>query len=187
MELTVDEALQRGIAAHKEGKLEAAELFYRSILQVHPNHPDANHNLGALAMSVGKEQDALLFFKLALEANPSIEQFWLSYATALIESGHLDEARQALADATLNGIATKKLRILSDQIQLTRTRIVPSHEQQEKLLACYENRRFDEAETLARSMINEFPRHPFGWRVLGAVLRQTNNIDESLAAINWAL
>ncbi len=187
MELTVDQALQRGIAAHKEGKLEAAELFYRSILQVHPNHPDANHNLGALAMSVGKEQDALLFFKLALEANPSIEQFWLSYATALIESGHLDEARQALADATLNGIAPKKLGILSDQIQQTRTRIVPSHEQQKKLLACYENRRFDEAETLARSMINEFPRHPFGWRVLGAVLRQTDNIDESLAAINWAL
>ena len=103
MELTVDQALQRGIAAHKEGKLEAAELFYRSIVQVHPNHPDANHNLGALALSVGKEQDALLFFKLAVEANPSIEQFWLSYATALIESGYLDEARQALADATLNG------------------------------------------------------------------------------------
>ena len=63
MELTVDQALQRGIAAHKEGKLEAAELLSLHTA-VNLNHPDANHNLGALAMSVGKEQDALLFFKL---------------------------------------------------------------------------------------------------------------------------
>ena len=153
MELTVDQALQRGIAAHKEGKLEAAELFYRSILQVHPNHPDANHNLGALPCPLARNR-MLYFSSSSLEANPSIEQFWLSYATALIESGHLDEARQALEDATLNGIATKKLGILSDQIHQNRTRIVPSHEQQK--VAVLRKQTFDEAETLARSMINEF-------------------------------
>jgi len=183
----VDQALQRGIAAHKEGKVEDAELFYRSIVQVHPKHPDANHNLGVLAISVGKKQDALAFFKLALEANPSIEQFWLSYATALIESGHLNEARQALADATLNGVAAERLSVLSEQLRQTLARFGPSHERQRRLLLFYENGRFDDAEALARSTINEFPRHPFGWRVLSAALRQTGRIDESLAAIKRAL
>ena len=46
MELTVDQALQRGISAHKDGKLQDAERLYRAILQVQPEHADANHNLG---------------------------------------------------------------------------------------------------------------------------------------------
>ena len=54
MDLTIDQALQRGIAAHKEGKLQEAERLYRAILQSQPLHPDANHNLGVLAVSINK-------------------------------------------------------------------------------------------------------------------------------------
>ena len=54
MELTVKQALQQGIAAHKEGKLQDAERLYRAILLSQPKHPDANHNLGVLAVSVDK-------------------------------------------------------------------------------------------------------------------------------------
>jgi thioredoxin-like negative regulator of GroEL len=54
MELTIEQALQQGTAAHKEGKLEDAERLYRAILQLQPSHPDANHNLGILAVSVNK-------------------------------------------------------------------------------------------------------------------------------------
>lgn len=52
MELTIDQALQQGVAAHKEGKLQEAEKLYRAILGSQPQHPDANHNLGVLAVSV---------------------------------------------------------------------------------------------------------------------------------------
>ena len=41
MELTVDQALQRGIAAHKEGKLQDAERLYSAILQSQPAYSDA--------------------------------------------------------------------------------------------------------------------------------------------------
>ena len=85
MELTIEQALQQGIAAHKEGKLQDAERLYRAILEAQPNHPDANHNLGVLAVAVGKPLEAIPLFKLALEANPRIEQFWLSYIDALIK------------------------------------------------------------------------------------------------------
>ena len=54
MELTVDQALKEAIAAHKEGKLQDAERLYRAILEAQPSHPDANHNLGVLAVAVGK-------------------------------------------------------------------------------------------------------------------------------------
>ena len=94
MELTIHQALQQGVAAHKEGRLQDAERFYRSILQVQSNHPDANHNLGVLAVSVGKPIEAIPLFKLALAANPQIEQFWLSYIDALIKLERFDDAKQ---------------------------------------------------------------------------------------------
>ena len=74
MELTIEQALQQGITAHKEGKLKDAERLYRIILQSQPLHPDANHNLGVLAVSANKVDAALPLFKTALEANPRIKR-----------------------------------------------------------------------------------------------------------------
>ena len=54
MELTIVHALQHGIAERKAGKLGGAERLYRAILQSQPLHPDANHNLGVIAVSVNK-------------------------------------------------------------------------------------------------------------------------------------
>ena len=44
MQLSLDKALRRGIASHREGNFQEAERFYRAILQVHPQHPDANQS-----------------------------------------------------------------------------------------------------------------------------------------------
>jgi thioredoxin-like negative regulator of GroEL len=75
MELLIDQALKQAVAAHKAGKLQDAERFYRAILQSQPTHPDANHNLDVLAVSVNKADAALPLFKTAPEANPKTEQF----------------------------------------------------------------------------------------------------------------
>ena len=117
MELTIEQALQQGVTAHKEGKLQDAERLYRAILQSQPAHPDANHNLGILAVSVNKSDVALPLFKTALAANPKIEQFWLSYIDALIKTEKFDDARQTLADAKQAGIAMDKLQIHEEQLQ----------------------------------------------------------------------
>ena len=119
MELTLDQALQQGIAAHREGKLQDAERLYRAILQVQPNHPDANHNLGALAVAVGKPLEAIPLFKLALETNPKIEQFWLSYIDALTEVDRFDEAREVLASAERSGVSGEKLGALHQHLQVS--------------------------------------------------------------------
>ncbi len=79
MNLSIDEALRQGIAAHKEGNIQEADRLYTAILGTQPKHPDANHNMGVLAVSIGKVDAALPFLKTALESNPKIEQFRLSY------------------------------------------------------------------------------------------------------------
>ena len=70
--------MQQGVAAHKKGKLQEAERLCSGILGSQPSHPDANHNLGLLAVSFDKVEIAVPLFKTALESNPKIEQFWLS-------------------------------------------------------------------------------------------------------------
>jgi len=63
MELTLDQALQKAVEARKVSQVQEAEHLYTAILQAQPKHPDANHNMGVIAFSVGKVQEALQFFK----------------------------------------------------------------------------------------------------------------------------
>ena len=104
MELTLDQALKKGIEAHKAGKLEEADRYYTAILKVQPKHPDANHNMGVLAVGLGKVQEALPFFKTALDANPSITQFWYSYIDALIKLNRVAKAKAVLDEVKSKGV-----------------------------------------------------------------------------------
>ena len=104
MKLTLDQALMKGVEAHKTGKLVEADRYYTAILKAQPSHPDANHNMGVLAVGVGKVQEALPFFKTALEANPSIAQFWLSHIDALIKLNLLDDAQAVFDEAKSKGV-----------------------------------------------------------------------------------
>ena len=99
MELTLDQALQKGIEAHKVGRVQEADRYYTAILKANPKHPDANHNMGVLAVGLGKIEAALPFFKTALEANSSIVQYWLSYIDALIKLGRIDDAKAVFSQA----------------------------------------------------------------------------------------
>ena len=134
MELKVDEALKKGIEAHKAGKFEEADKFYTAILQTHPKHPDANHNLGVLAVDTGKTKESLPFFKTALEANPKIEQLWLSYIDALIKEKLFETAKHVLADGEKTGLAGKKVDVLQAQLsQITQTKDANLPEQKTRL------------------------------------------------------
>lgn len=103
-ELTIDQAIQQAIGAHKAGQLQEADRLYTAILNAQPEHPDANHNMGVLAVEVSKVQEALPFFKKALLANPNIAQFWLSYIDALMKLEQLTDAKAVLEQAKSNGV-----------------------------------------------------------------------------------
>ena len=103
MELTIDQALQKAVEAHKAGQIQEADRLYTAILKAQPKHPDANHNMGVLASGVGKVETALPFFKTALEANPKVAQLWLSYIDALIKLDRLVDAKAVLDQANSKG------------------------------------------------------------------------------------
>jgi tetratricopeptide (TPR) repeat protein len=103
--MTIEQALLRAVEAHKAGKLQDAENLYRAILQAQPQHCDANHNLGVMAVSLNKTAAALPLFKIALEANPSQGQFWLSYVDAFIQDKQFDNAKSVLEEGKRRGLA----------------------------------------------------------------------------------
>jgi len=192
MELTIEQALQQGVAAHQEGKLQDAERLYRAILQSQPAHPDANHNLGVLAVSVNKAEAALPLFKTALEANPKIEQFWLSYIDALIKEKQFENAKLVIEQAKIQGVAGEKLNVLEAQLasinkQETVGSLSPSQQQLSSLLEHFQNGRLDDAEKLATSISQDFPKHQFAWKVLGAVLGATGKKAEAVDANQTAV
>ena len=88
MEITIDQALQRGSKLTKQ--VSFRRQYYNGIIRANPKHPDANHNFGVLAVGVGKIQEALPFFKVALDVSPTTSQYWRSYIEALIKLNKLD-------------------------------------------------------------------------------------------------
>ena len=192
MKLTIDEVLQEGEAAYKEGKLEKAERLYRAVLQSQPLHPDANHNLGVLAVSVNNAGKALPLFKTALEANPEVEQFWLSYIEALIKEKQFENAKRVIERAKGQGVTHENLNALKAQLApMPQTenanRASPSQQQLNSLVECYQTGRYGDAEELAVSITEEFPKHQLGWKILSAILKQTGRISESLVSSQKSL
>ena len=137
MELTVEQALQQGVAAHNAGCLKEAERLYRAILKSQPTHPDANHNLGLIRICVNDADVALPLFKTAVEANPKIEQFWLSYIDALIKTNQLQDAKREVKKAKKRGFDPNKLQALLSQPKGGTDTKVPSEKQVSILVEHY--------------------------------------------------
>ena len=155
--LTIDQALQHAVDVHKAGQLQKAHRLYAAILKVQPKHPDANHNTGLLTVGFGKIELALPFFKAALEANPSIAQFWYSYIVALIKLERLIDAKALLNQAKGKGIKGADF----DQLE----------------------QKLDDA----NKALAVKPDNAFGYYIMGIALQEQGKLEEAIEAYNKAL
>ena len=155
-ELTIDQALQKGVEAHKAGQLQEADRLYTAILKAQPKHPDANHNIGVLAVDVGQVQEALPFFKAALEANPNTAQFWLSYIDALIQLEQLADAKAVLDQAKRKGAKGDGFHNLEQRLQdAEREPLEASQIATQAQLNILDNLKLGQAISLAKKKCND--------------------------------
>ena len=192
MELTIQQALQQGVAAHKKGQVEEAERLYKAILNSQPAQPDANHNLGVLLVSINKTDAALPLFKVAVETNSKVDQFWLSYIDALIKAKQVENAKQVLEQAKNQGVAEYKLDILKTQLNSLNTtgNVYSANPPQillSRLLEHYQSGRLGDAEILALSITRDFPNDNFSWMILAAVFKAIGRNTEALNANQTAV
>ena len=94
-------AMAEGHAHHIAGRFQEAEAIYRKVLAVEPNHPDALHLLGMIAMPSGNYALVAELIGKAIVANPRVPAYHNNLGVALKELGRLEEAvaayRQALS------------------------------------------------------------------------------------------
>ena len=179
MEVTIDEALRRGIHAQNEGRFQEAERIYRSILQSSPKHGDANHNLGVLAVHFGKIDLALPHFKTALEANANQEQYWVSYIEGLIRFGQLESARQVLAQGRQRGLKGDKVDQLEQQANGSEQASV-SRERASEVITLYKQGNLDEALVRGRALLQQFPDDPNVPNILGTIHSSLGQHDAAI-------
>lgn len=116
LQKTLAQTLQQAIEHQKSGQIKAAEDLYRAILEVQPKHPAANHNLGTLTVQAHRPSVGLPFLQAALEAQPDREQHWLSYLDALIQTGQMEVASQALKVGRKHGLQGAKVEQLASRL-----------------------------------------------------------------------
>lgn len=177
--LPIEEVFLEAVALHRAGHLKDADDLYRAILSVQPTHPDANHNLGVVAILRGLPATGLSCLKSALEADPGNGQYWLSYIEALIQTGQADTARQVLEDARQRGLQGAE----ADELAARLTIEKPAPQEIETLQHIFNQGRYAEAAALAQEMTFNFPRHGASWAALGAALKQLGLNEEALRAM----
>ena len=175
-ELTLAQALQQAIDHHRAGQLSEAQQLYRAILEVEPNHADANHNLGVLLTALKQTAAALPLFKLALETQPRVAKFWFSYIDALIQENQLDTARSLLAQGQKLGLKGEKVQALASRL------FEPAQAELEQLQALFNQSDYAAAQNLAENLIHRFPLQGGLWKFLGSILQATGQVEASVMA-----
>lgn len=181
-DLTLSQALQQAIESHKAGNLPEAERLYRAILQTHPSHAFANHNLASLAVGIGKVAEALPYFEAALRSAPQQEATWLSYIAALARCGRVADARRALVQARACGLAAASLNALDERLPRE-----PSAADIGALQSAFAARSFEDLERAALALTEAYPHSALGWKALGFALVATARPQEALPALERSI
>jgi predicted O-linked N-acetylglucosamine transferase (SPINDLY family) len=204
-EIDLDAAFESAIHHHQAGRLSQAEMLYQVVLQWLPDHPDANHNLGVIAVQLGNPEQALPLFHAALMAQLGNGRFWISYIDALLRVQRLDEAGQWLAQGRQAGLAGPEVEQLAQRLdagmqqrlagkkgrvrkptKMGKNGSIPEIAEQQQLVALFNAGQLAQCEQLARQMVASYPKHALGWKTLGAVLTQQGRNQEGLQAMRQA-
>ena len=193
-EIEINEALRLGIDAHKLGKFQEADAYYSAILRTQPHHSHANHNMGVLALSRKNLDKSLFYFRVALESDRSVEQFWVSYIDALIKAGEKNLAEKMLNEARNTGIIgveyhqlKKRIDILTGKSPVKIADRGPSETELSNLICIYNAKKFDAVLKEAEKLISEFPDNPILYNLFGAASRAKGDLDNAISAYNRAI
>lgn len=95
-EAPLDSLFLQGHLAYDRGELPRAQQLFEEALETAPKHAHSLLMLGNLTLQHKQPEQALKYFRQALDADPEFKGTYLSLAVALESLGKLPEAAQAL-------------------------------------------------------------------------------------------
>ncbi|SMH45426.1 tetratricopeptide repeat protein [Azospirillum agricola] len=163
-----DSILTQALAHHQAGRLMEAEQGYRAVLTTDPQHADALHLLGVLALQTGQPATAVELIGQALEREKGVADYWDNLGSALTAADRRNEAAQAHRNAIL----------LNPQSATAR------HNLGNTLAALG---RHGLARRLFASALALRPDYAKAWYNLGNSERALHRLDQAIAALSHAV
>ena len=174
-EMPLAQTMRKAEIHLQEGRPQKAEQFLGKVLAMLPRHPQANSRMGVLMMHEGRHDQAIEHLRMACSAEPKVIFHWLRLIAAYQLIGDTAAAQQALEEAAQHDWPQEAL------VRLSRTALEPHTQRQGSLLAIYQaGEDAMTTEIAARLFINDFPDHPLGWQILGALLHDHGRLEEAL-------
>jgi tetratricopeptide (TPR) repeat protein len=170
--MNIDELLQQAVNCHQAGELQQAERLYRDILQIRPDLPDVNYNLGLLAMQLEQPASGMPYLQNAWKLNPNIEQFGLTLMKCLLILDRASDALQIFKNARqgngFNSVQAAPLLLLATSI-VEGDRPAISIEMEVSALFKEGNHALLEARLT--DLLDQYPNWGSGWDTLCTTLR----------------
>ena len=128
LQQAVNEVLQMALEHQNAGRIAQAEHLYLEILNIQPKHAEANHNLGIIEAHMKGAATALPRLEVAVQTKPEIEQFWVSYIDALMQSGATDSAIDALELGKKYGLKSETAQRLAAEFVIELESMMATHQ-----------------------------------------------------------
>jgi predicted O-linked N-acetylglucosamine transferase (SPINDLY family) len=198
----VKQAIARATAAHQAGRLDEAELLYRSLLATDKKDVQVLQMLGLLTAQSGRYDEAERLLRDALRLKPNDAGWQFNHGNVLVALGRFDDAMAAFdktlalnprfADAHLNtgGLLIRQKRF-ADAVACFDAAIAinPAYAaaHSNRGYALEELRRFDDALASHAKAVSLDPRRADLYAARANVLHKLKRFDEALADIAQAL
>ena len=187
---------------HRAGRVREAEELYRQVLLENPNHPDALHGVGIIAMQVNKPELAAAYLGRAAQVAPNVAVFQFNQGEAWMLIGDLQQAtacyRQAIAidpsrpepHATL-GVALARMQRFADAVTSLQKSIELGLDRAEVYQhlgnALLQIGNFPQAETSARKAVEKMPHSAECWQTLGEAIGNQDRAEEAVECFRKAI
>ena len=93
--------LRQGLEHQRAARLDAAEIFYRQVLETAPQHAMALHLLGVVLAQTQRQDEAVLVLRRSVALNPNDPAAFHNLAGVLLEQHDFQAAAEAARQATV--------------------------------------------------------------------------------------
>jgi tetratricopeptide (TPR) repeat protein len=175
----INNAFLRAVSAQKQGNTKEAARIYEAIIQVHPRHADANHNLGIIYCLNMQFIEAAKLFEVALKINDEVVEYWISKAFALLRLSSFNDVWSTLYYGLSKFPENDKLLDLRKEF-LSHPKRKITKENYNRLLLLYQNGKFETLKAELEDIRKSFPMCENSLNLLGSVNRKLADYEAAI-------